>query len=180
MDINLLIPDKDRNWIVKNNILYYKKYALLPLANYIDGELYISLDKRCINPTIKLIKYCVKKEIEFMFVDDTTIVQKFIPNEHIDAIFFNNLICICEPKIFQLIINNQINFIQILCKFIKMFDAQNRFIKVYDELKRDQFDASWFDWYDKKTHYRVKDQQIRDYYGTLFREVKIYLLLSED
>ncbi len=180
MDISLLIPDKDQNWIVRHNILYYRKFALIPLANYINGDLYINLDNRYLMGVVKLVKYCHKMNIDYMFLDYLTITEKFIPNENLDGIFSNNLLSICEPKIFSLIKNNQINYIEIICKFIKLYSCQNRFIKVYDELNKEHFQASWFDWYDHKKHYRVKDEEIREYYDTLFREVKISLLLSEE
>ena len=180
MDINFLIPDKSQNWVIRHGILYYKKYALIPLANYINGDLYINLDKRCVKSVIKLIRHCQKMNIYFLFTDYMTISEKFIPNEHIDGIFFNNLIFMIEPNVFKLIKENELNYVQLICDFIKLYDCQNRFIKVYDELKRDHFSASWFDWYDKKVHHRVKDREVRDFYDTLFREVKISLLLSED
>ena len=180
MDISLLIPDRDQNWIVKHNILYYKKYALIPLANYINGDLYLNLDKRYLMGVIRLINHCIKSGINFMFLDHLTITEKFIPNENIDGIFFNNLLSINETKLFKLIKTNQLPFIQIICNFIKMYDCHNRFIKVYDELKKDHYQASWFDWYDHQVHYRVKDVEVREYYDSLFREVKLSLLLSED
>ncbi len=118
--------------------------------------------------------------VNFMFLDNLTITEKFIPNEHLDGIFFNNLLCINESKIFKLIKNGDLNYVQILCEFIKLYNCHNRFIKVYDELKKDHYQASWFDWYDHQVHYRVKDKEIRDYYDSLFREIKLSLLLSED
>lgn len=180
MDISLLIPDKDQNWVIKHNILYYKKFALIPLANYIDGDLYINLDNRYLMGVVRIIKHCQKMNIDFMFLDYLTITEKFISNENIDGIFSNNLLSICEPKIFDLIKNNKINYIQIISSFIKLYNCHNRFIKVYDELNKEHFQASWFDWFQHKIHYRVKNEEIRDYYDTLFREVKISLLLSQD
>jgi hypothetical protein len=39
MDIRGIIPNKDKNWEIRNNILYYRKYGMIPLANIIDDEL---------------------------------------------------------------------------------------------------------------------------------------------
>lgn len=180
MDISILIPDKDQNWIIRSNILYYKKYALIPIANFINGDLFVNLEKRCVKEVIRVIKRCQKLNLDFMFLEHTTIVEKFIPNEHIDNIFANTLLLITEPKIFKLISSGKLNYVQIICNFTKLYNCHNRFIKVYDELKREHFLASWFDWYDHKVHYRVKDAEIRDYYDSLFREVKLQLLFSED
>lgn len=180
MDINLLIPDKDQNWVVRNNILYYKKFALIPLANYINGDLYVNLEKRYLMGVIRLVKHLQRNNLSFMFVDNLTITEKFIPNENMDGIFFNNLLSVNEPKFFKLIKDNQVNFIQIICDFIKLYNCHNRFIKVYDELKKNHYDASWYDWYDHQVHYRVKDKEVRDYYDSLFREIKLSLLLSDD
>jgi hypothetical protein len=180
MDINYLIPDKDSNWICKHNILYYKKFALIPLAKNINGDLFINLDKRCVKSVIRLLNHCNKLGIDYMFCDYHSIYEDFIMNESIDSIFFNNLMILEEPKIFQLIKSNKLNFIKIICNFIKLYQCQNNFIRTYDDLRKSHFDQSWFDWYDKKTHFRVEDKEVREYYESLFREVKISLLLSED
>lgn len=180
MDIKDLIPNKDSNWIFNHNILYYKKFANIPLASKIDGELYINLDKRCVKSVIILINHCLKKDIKFLFCDRFTISEKHIWNEHIDGIIANNLNIIEEPKIFKMIKSGELDYINIFCKFIKLYNCNNRFIKIYGELKRDHFNASWFDWYDHQLHYRVKDVEVREYYDSLFREMKISLLFSED
>jgi hypothetical protein len=180
MDIEVLIPNKDNNWICRNNVLYYKKFALIPLASKIDGELYINLDSRCIKPLLKLLNHCINKEINFLFCDKFTITEKHIWNEHIDGIIANNLCIIEEPKIFKLIKSNNLDYLNIFCKFLRLYECHNRFIKVYSELKRDHFSASWFDWYDHKMHYRVNDVEVREYYESLFREMKILLLFFED
>jgi hypothetical protein len=180
MDINLLIPDNDDNWISKHGILYYKKFVLIPLANWINGDLFINLDRRCVKAVIRLLNHCQKMNIPHLFCDSRTIIEKFIPNEHLDIIFFNNLMIIEEPKIFELIKNNRINYVNTLCEFIRLYNCQSKFSKIYHELNRDVFKSSWFDWYDKKVHHRIKNLEIRDYYETLFREIKISLLLSED
>ncbi len=180
MDISHLIPDKDPNWICKHNILYFRKFALIPLAKYINGDLYINLDQRCLKAVIKLLNHFNKSRIDYLFCDSTSIYEDSIIEEKIDDIFHNNLILIEEPKMFDLIKTGKLNFLQIICNFITLYNCQNRFIKVYDELKRDHFGASWYDWYEHKTHFRVKDKEVREYYESFFREVKISLLLSED
>ena len=58
MDIKEIIPNNNKNWEVRNNILYHRKYGMIPIANIIDDELYICLDRRCVKPFMSLIMYC--------------------------------------------------------------------------------------------------------------------------
>jgi len=180
MDIELLIPDKDCNWVIKHNILYYRKLTLMPLVNKIDGLIFLNLDRRCTKAVIRLINHFKKKDIKFTFCDRFTITEKNIWKEHIDGIFLNNLMVIEEEKIFNLIKSGELDYIKIICNFIKSYKCQKRFTKIYDQLKKEHFGSKWYDWYNKNHVYRVENQEIRDYYDTLFREVKISLLLSED
>ncbi len=180
MIIESFIPNKDQNWIVRKGILYYKKFALIPILNKIDGDIYINLDKRCIVACLKLIQHCIKNNFDFMLCDKFTITEKHIWNEHIDGILWNYLFNLDEKKFFQMVENSEFNFVGNLCKFIKQFDCNNRFICVYNDLNKGHFSRTYYDPYSNKIIYKVKTKAIRDYYETLFREVKISLFLSED
>lgn len=107
MDIKEIIPNKNKNWEVRNNILYYRKYGMIPLANIIDDELYICLDRRCVKPFMSLIMYCENQKIDYLFCDRTTITEKHIYNENLQRIISNTLMCIEEDKFFDWIISGR-------------------------------------------------------------------------
>ena len=178
MTICDLIPNKDSNWEVKKNILYYRKYVLIPVANFIQDRLFISLDKRCMNPVIKIIRHCEKLNIDFLFCDRNQIFEKNIYNENIEIILETSLRCLDNDKFFDLINDGKIDYLGKLIRFIQEYDCMNSFSKVYYETNKYHFQRTWFDYFQNRLHYHVKRQDIRDYFNALEREVSILLILS--
>ena len=178
MDIRGIIPNKDKNWEIRNNILYYRKYGMIPLANIIDDELYICLDRRCVKPFISLIMYCENEKIDYLFCDRTTITEKHIYNENLQSIISNTLMCIEEDKFFDLIVSGRFDYIEILTRFLNLYDCHTNFKEVYEKLKSSHFERSWMDWFANKNYFVVKREDVREYYQTIEREIKLSVFLS--
>lgn len=177
MDIRGIIPN-NKNWEVKNNILYHRKYGMIPLANIIDDELYICLDRRCVKAFMDLIMYCESQNIEYLFCDRTTITEKHIYNENLEIIISNTLMCIEEDKFFDGIIDVRFDYIEILTRFLDLYDCHVTFKEVYETLKASHFEKHWMDWFTNIGHFVVKREDIREYYQTIERQIKLTLFLS--
>jgi len=178
MDLNDIIPNKDSNWQVKKSILYYHKWVLIPIANIIDDRLFISIDQRCINPTIKLIKHCEKLNIDFLFCDRNQIHEKHIYDENLEDIFETVLRCLENDKFFDEVNLGRIEFLNRIIQFIQEYDCMRIFSKVYSRLNKFHFQRTSYDFLGRRDYYFVKRQDIRDYFESLEREVSIQLLLS--
>lgn len=178
MDLNKIIPNKDSNWQIKKSILYYHKWVLLPIANVIDGKLFICVDQRCINPTLKLIKHCEKLNIDFLFCDRNQIHEKHIYNENLENSFETILRCLENDKFFDNVNTGKIEFINRLIAFIQEYDCMRIFTKVYHKLNKFHFQKSSYDFLARKDYYLIERQDIRDYFDSLEREISIQLLLS--
>jgi hypothetical protein len=179
LNISSIIPDNSPNWVVKKNILYYNKFILIPLANVIDNRLFICLDKRCLNPVIKLIHKCEKMELDFLFCDRQQIFEKFIFNESIPNLISSVLHTLDDDKFFNLVNEGRIKYLERIVDFLQIYDCHNQFRKKWRHLNTYHFNRSYFDPYGHTNIYFVKRQEIREYFDTIDREVKIMLFLSD-
>jgi len=178
MDIRKIIPNKDQNWVVQKDILYYKKWCLIPVANYIDGDLFISLDQRCLTQIIKLLIFLEKEEIDFLFCDRNQIYEKLIYEEKIEDSFVSTLRCLEDSKFFECVQNGKIDYLGKIIKFIQKFNCHNTFRREFHTLNKRHFNRMYYDPYLNKQIHTVKNKEIRDYFDSLDREVNILLILS--
>jgi len=177
--IEILIPDTNSNWIVRKNILYYKKLALIPIGNVIDGDLFINFDRRCLNQVIKLVLHCISNKIIFKICDKDSITEKHIWNENLDGIIINYLCMLEDPRIFDLVQTSKFPYLEILNDFIETFSCQHIFSRVYQELKSDYFNQTYFDWNSRKRVYKIQNTEIRDYYNCILRNIKIISIFTK-
>ena len=178
MDIDKFIPDNSENWIIKHNTIYFKKYGLIPILKKIDGHTFISLDRRITKPVIKIAKKLSKMEEPFFFCDRNTICEKNIHIEDINNIVRNYVIAISDETFFKFIANSDFDYINNLASFLTTYDCHRTFKAVYDYQKHNLFHKKWIDWYSNKDYWQVKNEEIRDYYSILERQIKLNIFFS--
>jgi hypothetical protein len=86
--------------------------------------------------------------------------------------------CIEEDKFFDLIVSGRFDYIEILTKFLNLYDCHTNFKEVYEKLKSSHFERSWMDWFANKNYFVVKREDVREYYQTIEREIKLSVFLS--
>ena len=178
MDIDRFIPDNSENWIIKHNTIYFKKYGLIPILKQIDGHIFISLDRRITKPVIKITNKLTKMEEPFFFCDRNTIYEKNIHNEDLQNIVRNYIIAISDESFFKFISISEFDYINNFANFLTEYNCHKTFKAIYDFQKDKLFNRKWTDWYTNKTHWEVKNEEIRDYYSILERQIKLSIFFS--
>jgi hypothetical protein len=178
MDIERFIPDSNPNWIARHETLYYKKGGLIPLFKKIDGNYYISLDRRATKKVTKLMKKLQDMGIIFYLCDRMTIAEKHIYNEHLERIIRNYLLALSDENFFYHIQNSNFDYIQNLTDFLNMYDCHRLFKKVYDSLLNLHFLKISIDWYTRTKYHEIKNEEIRDFYQILERQIKLNIFFS--
>jgi hypothetical protein len=178
MDIERFIPEQNTNWYVSYETLYFKKYGSIPLVKKIDGIWFISLDRRATKAVLKLTKRFEDMNQPFFFCDRMTINEKHIYTEDLDRIIKNYLLALEDEKFFNFVVNSDFDYINNLTKFLNLFDCHKTFKNIYDSLKSNHFHKLWIDWYTRKENWQVKNEQIRDYFGILERQIKLNIFFS--
>jgi hypothetical protein len=178
MDINILIPENNNSWYVKHNTIYFLKYGAIPVLKKIDGVYYVSLDNRITKKVIKIIKHLTKLKIVFYLCDRMTICENHIHNEDKSNIIKNYLYAISNEVFFDFIKESEFDYVNNLTKFLNLYDCHKTFKHYYDKLKVNHYEKMWTDWYSMRTYYSVKNEDIRNYYSILERQIKLNIFFS--
>lgn len=178
MDFERFIPEINDKWFVKHQTIYFTKGGSIPLLKKIDGVYYISLDRRATRKVIKLIKKLNELDVEFYLCDRMTIAEKHIHREDLDNIIKNYLYAISDEVFFDFIQGSEFDYINNLTNFLNLYDCHKTFKHYYDKLKVNHFEKMWNDWYTMRTFYVVKNEDIRNYYSILERQIKLNIFFS--
>jgi len=173
MDISEFIPNNSVDLVIKNNCIYVKKCGLIPLFKNIDGSFYVCLDKRVLRKSIKMIQHLSNLGVEFFLCDRNTISEKHIFNENLSNVIQNYLYCASDEGFFKFINSNDFDYVSNISEFIQIYDCYPIFKDVYEYLKKTHFEKKYTDWFSGREYYTVKNEKIRDFYGTLEREIKL-------
>lgn len=178
MDIYKFIPDLSSNWCINHQTLYFKKSGLIPILREIDGVIFISLDRRVLKAVIKLTKKMESLNHPFFYCDRLSINGKHIYKEDLQKIITNYLQAISDEVFFKFIKNSDFDFVMNLTRFIETFECSRTFKVNYDDLKVNYYNKLWIDWYTRKEHWQVRNEEIRDYYNILERQIKLNIFFS--
>lgn len=179
MELNDLIPLKfiptmGSEWVVKSGYLMFKKYELIPLA-FIDGNIvYVILENKIRKQVIKLVKHLIKMDVEFYFtipqITDPSGVED-LPNKVIQHYLYSY----SQKEFYKLFNDIEFDIIK------NMVDWTTKF--GYYDLIKDNFDSilkkvnyKSYDYYSNKESYDY-DEEIRERYNGLYREIQINQLL---
>lgn len=175
------IPNNSENWSIKNNTLYFRKGGYIPILKEIDGLLFISLDQRITRQVIRITNKLLESGDEFYFCDRLTISEKHIYREHLYRIIDNYLYAISNETFYKFFsASESLDYVQNLTLFLDKFRCYELFKKRYDYLKDSYFQKKWTDWFNRKDYWEVKNEDIRDYYGILERQIKLNIFFSDN
>lgn len=178
MGIEKFLPDNNNGWSVKHETIYYKKGGWIPVLKLIDGDYYVSLDRRITRAVIKTVNKLQESDQDFFFCDRMTITEKHIYNEDLERIINNYLLAIADEVFYKFITNSDFDYINNLTKFLTQFEGYVIFKRRYDYLKANHFGKVWMDWYTKKEYWNIKNEEIRDYFSIFERQVKLNIFFS--
>lgn len=175
MELNNLIPNRSENWVIKKNILTYKKLTHIPILKKESDFYYIFLDNRVKKEIIRLIIHLNRIKLKFYFVTPEYSkpggVEDFY-NKNIQHYLF----CYIQPGFFKLFKKYNFDIIQNMVDWTIEFNCYNLIKTNYDIIKK-ILNKESFNYYNGNyTHDYPKE--IIDEYNTLYREIQINRLLK--
>jgi hypothetical protein len=169
-----LIPDRSDNWIIKNNMLMYKKYVNLPVCVVQSDIVYIFLDNKIPNQIIKLTKHLISKKIKFFFTTpeysapNTIIDNNKVINHYLHS-YVNKHFFIGFRKI-------EFDLIKNLLEWCEKEDCHVLIKENYDIISKKVMRKN-IDFYTNKIYYEYEEEIRQDFY-TLYREIQINYLIT--
>lgn len=175
-DLNIYLPNSDSNWIVKNDIIYYHKYANIPVLKIIDDVVWISLDRKIKKPIIKLVKHLMKLNVVFYFTTCNLIYQNNVYSEGLSDMIENYLLALTDELFFDDIFDTGFDYVENLTNFMTTYDCHGLFKENYERIKSNYL-LEKTDWYTSINYFLIKKEYIRDFISTLEREIKLNMFL---
>ncbi len=171
MELSDLIINDD--WRLLKDTLYIKKIVHIPICFKEDDVFYIYLDFKLKKQIFKLIKILSQNNIEFYF----TTTEYSNPKEEIDNNKVINAYLNSFTKKDFLEGFDNINF-DIVNNLIQWLDKEDCYYLLLDNYNRisNKIDSHWYDYYTKTNVYRY-DITVREFFGSLMRDIQINRLL---
>jgi hypothetical protein len=163
---------------IRGNRVFVKKLVRIPLAEIIsENKMLIYLDIKIPHTILKLVKQLQFHDINFSFISPVFSNPKssveYYHQKNIHTILYNY-----SNPIFW----DGFNKIQFdITKNLVQYCTDNN----CHELLKEEFDRvneivqqSWFDYYSKKRIYKIKRQDIRENFSTIYRDIQLNQLLT--
>lgn len=177
MDLNRIIPNtNNQDWIANKNILFYKKYAKIPICYSLNNEIYIFINGKLHKEIIKLVKHLQSLNLEFYLTSpiysnpkNKEIENDIVINEYLQT-FIDEKYYDGFDKIGFDLVKNMVDWCsKVNCDYDTIKDCYEKF-KIHVNKK-------WIDYYTNIHYYEVKREDIRNSYNSLYREIQISRIL---
>jgi hypothetical protein len=174
MELDNLIPNNNKSWIVKGKFLMFKKYEHVPVCFIDNNIIYVFLDARIHNAILKITKHLMKLEHEFYFTTPLLSIPKGFDN--INSLIIENYFNNYSNKYFFRGFND-IGF-DLIHNMVKWTDKEDCFDLVKDIYDRQEKKVSkeTNDWYANRKYYEY-DEDIRESFRGLYRDIQISKIL---
>ena len=177
LDLNTFLPNSDKNWIIKNNTIYYKKIIEIPLLTINHGRVWIILDFKLKNILVKLIKNLSQLQVDFLFINNQIWFEKEVYEEDLERTVKGYISALTNLPFFEDLEKIGFDWSKNLYNFINEFDCWNYFQESWQRAKRILL-KEHTDWRTGKKFYTLKSQKLRDYIESLDRRIKLNMLLD--
>lgn len=177
-DINIyhLIPNTNPNWIVKNDMIYFRKLADIPLVSFVGDDIWVCLDRRVTKQLLILIKHFVTNKIDF-FLSNRLIVWRDIKENDLPILIENYLRSLVDEHFFDSIFDMGFDYINNLTQFIIKYDCLDKLSMIFEGLSKPYYkrkDSLWCG----NIFNNTEREDIKDFISTLEREIKLNILIN--
>jgi hypothetical protein len=179
MKLSDLIPKKwsnNKNWIVGDYYLFYKRYVNLPIA-YIDNDdncVYIFFDIRLKKEVIRIVEHLISERVEFYFM-----TPEFSNPSGVIDLNYKNIKHYLKSYANQYFYDSfhKMNF-DLIKNMVDWTDKNNCYdlIKECYDLVYSKISKGSYDYYSNKTVFEYPEY-IRSDYRTLYRDIQISKIL---
>lgn len=177
MNLESLIPNNDRSWVIKNNMIYYHHYCYIALLQKRNNFIWVILDKRCPRQVLKIVSHLIKSGIKFYFNSKALSNKKNIDDDYSKSeIIYAYLYALESSTIFDGFDSIGFDYVENLKDYIVEYECMSIFNDVYLYYK-DRFMKKEIDWYSNTDRYIVERDDIREFLCSVDRQIKLSMFL---
>lgn len=171
MELNTIIPNSDINWIIKGDVLMYKKYSNIPVAYIDDDIVFIFLDLKIVKTISRLVEHLMSKNIEFYFDSPEFSNPAADAEEYNTKVITHYLYAYASKGIFNEFKRIDFDLIKNMTAFCDRNNCHGILKSCYDIVKKAVL-RSDFDYYAGKTVWSYPEE-IREEFENLYRDIQI-------
>jgi len=175
MELNDLIPDNNKNWIVKNNFLYFYKYQNIPTCYIEDNCAFILLDKKVKKQITKLLKFILNNKINFFIVTPELSNPKGIDDFNYDNVY-NYIRALTDLDWIGEFEKINFDIIDNLIKFVRLYNCVDQIKPVHDKLSKRVY-KEYYDYYLNKKVFDYPEI-VRENFNNLLRQIQLSIILN--
>lgn len=175
MDFQSIIPN-DGKWKIKDNIVYVRYLAWIPIINFKQDPVQVYFDTRLHRYLLKIIP---KIKTEFYLVSPILIdpKNKYLDEEEVHRVNILNMISnYSNPKFFHGFQKIDFELLTHLVKYCKKYDSMLLIKEAYDHVNS-EVNVKHNDWYTNRSFYPYSEE-IRIEFNGLYRQIKLADLLN--
>jgi hypothetical protein len=169
-----LIPNKNSNWVVKKNKIYYKKGEHNLALEVIDNIVYVVIDIKISNQTIKLIELLLNKNIKFylMFLNYQSLIDEDEQMNFIKTYLYTYI----NKEYYYGFKKINFNLISNLIDWVNENNCTDKIKEAYDIVHK-IVNQNYFDYFSSNYIYDYPEE-IRNDYNNIYRDINIELILK--
>ena len=174
MELNDLIPNSNKSWVIKGKFIMFKKVEHIPVCFIEDNIIYVLLDAKIHNPILKITKHLMELEHEFYFTTPLLSIPKGFDN--INSLIIENYFNNYSNKYFFRGFNDiGFDLIYNMVKWTEKEDCFDLVKEIYDKIEK-KVNREYNDWYANRKYYEY-DEDIRESFRGLYRDIQISKIL---
>lgn len=177
MELNELIPDNNKSWLVKKNFLFFYKYNNIPVCYIEDDIVFVFLDKKIKNPIKKLIKKLLNIKKEFYLVTPELSNPKGVEDFNYENLYTYILSLIDDDWMNRF---NSVNFdpVDNIIDYINKYNCYDLIKPIFEKVNK-KINNKYYDYYKNKNVYSYQcGEFIRTEFASVYRQIQLGVILS--
>jgi hypothetical protein len=174
MDLSNLIPDRSQEWIIKSNLLQFKKLVNIPCCHIQSGVVYVFLDARIHKQILKLTNHLIKSGYKFYFTTPKASNPSGVENLA-SEIIRHYFISYANLEFYRGFKKMNFDLIKNMVDFTEETDSFHLVKDIYEKVNK-EVQRNWYDYYAGKDMWYYS-QEIREIFNSLWRDIQISKIL---
>jgi hypothetical protein len=177
MELNDLIPDNNKSWVVKKNFLFFYKYNNIPVCYIEDYVVFVFLDKKVKNPILRLLRKLIIEKKEFYLVTPELSDPKGVEDFNYENLYTYMLALVDND---WMEVFNRVNFdpVDSIISYINKYNCYDLIKPIWEKIN-EKINKMYYDYYSNSKIYSHKcDDFIRNEFTSVYRQIQLGVILS--
>jgi hypothetical protein len=177
MELNDLIPDNNKCWVMKNNFLFFYKYNNIPVCYIEDNIVFVFLDMKIKKPILRLLKKLITENKEFYLVTPELSNPKGVEDIHYENLV-TYMLSLIDDDWMNGFISINFNPVDNIINYLIKYNCYDLIKPIWEKIN-EKVNKKYYDYYSNSNIYAHKcNDRIRNEFYTVFRQIQLGIILN--